>query len=165
MLNRNIYLHILAENVCACIQYQFQPPLHTTIASLSTRPQEAGSGRSQLAAAFNRWRLHAFSAALEDSATLTSSRTGDTGTFLTMFTDTGDFTAQENPRTQTLTEMWEAAGGASGDQHRIHRLILAKEKQDRPLPSELCDAYAREMVDRINHRQTNNNVPIPMPFF
>lgn len=138
---------------------------HYVLASLSTCPQEAGVGRSQLSAAFNRWRLRTFSAALEDSATLATSRTGDTGTFLTMFTDGGDSTPQENPQTQTLAEMWEAAGGASGDEHRIHNLILAKERRDRPLPSELCEAYAKDMVDRINRRQTNNNVPIPMPFY
>lgn len=42
----------------------------------------------------------------------------------------------------------------------VHALILKKAQADRPLPAELCDAYARRMVDRINRRQACNNVPI-----
>lgn len=77
--------------------------------------------------------------------------------------------------TQSLQEMWEnsdGGGGSSGvcgkdgedDQDRLYSIIMSKERGDRLLPWELCEVYEREMIERIDHRQAENNVPIiPLP--
>lgn len=68
--------------------------------------------------------------------------------------------------------MWETGGGGGGgdgggggkdgegDQDRLYSIIMNKERADRPLPWELCEMYEREMVERIDRRQAENNVPI-----
>lgn len=60
---------------------------------------------------------------------------------------------------QSLREMWETTGG----EHRLHDIVINKARADRPLPWELCETYEREMVQRIDRRQAENNVPI-LPF-
>lgn len=66
--------------------------------------------------------------------------------------------------TQSVKEIWEAAGGVSRDQN-LHEIIMMKARADRLLSWELCEAYEAEMVERVNRRQAENNVPIlPMPF-
>ncbi len=62
---------------------------------------------------------------------------------------------------QSLTEMWENA--SEGKDRQLHDIVLMKMRADRPLPYELCELYEREMVERINRRQAENNIPI-LPF-
>lgn len=66
---------------------------------------------------------------------------------------------------QSIKEIWDAADGESREQN-LHKIIMMKARADRLLPWELCQEYETEMVERINHRQVENNVPIlPMPFY
>lgn len=82
-----------------------------------------------------------------------------------------DFTTDDGthaPRlTQSIQEMWEAGVGGDegeGDQDRLYSIIMNKERADRLLPWELCEMYEREMIERIDRRQAENNVPIiPLP--
>lgn len=125
--------------------------------------------RSKLEKAFNLWRLNICDAAAAESSERSIFRsksetrrdlsTGDSD--VTPYGGEAEVT-RGIPR-QSVVQMWEAAGGASVEQD-FHEIIMAKERADRPLPSELCDAYEREMTERINRRQSTNNVPIlPMP--
>ncbi|CAB1102563.1 unnamed protein product [Ectocarpus sp. CCAP 1310/34] len=123
--------------------------------------QEAGddSGRSKLAKAFNRWRLNTCDAAVDDLS----------GSLSTL--SKGGRAASEESSTNaprhipSLMEMWESAAAAGeGEGTHLHAIIMKKVQADRPLPRELCEAYEREMVERIDRRQAENNVPIvPMP--
>lgn len=124
---------------------------------LASKRQESGSSRSKLSVAFNRWRLHTCDAATEETSSV-ELREGGTSS------SSPSGQPEEHHPTKSVVQMWEAAGGASGSQD-LHALILTKERADRPLPSELCEAYTRDMVDRINRRQAENNVAIPMPFY
>eukprot|EP00752_Nemacystus_decipiens_P007285 g6519.t1 len=118
------------------------------------------SGRSKLTAAFQRWRLNTCDAAVDGlSGSLSTPSRGGTATTAGEL----DFAAEEFthvPRhTQSLEEMWEASGGES----RLHDIVISKARGDRPLPWELCETYEREMIERIDRRQAENNVPI-LPF-
>lgn len=70
--------------------------------------------------------------------------------------------------TQSLQEMWENGGdggGGSGegngvDEDRLYSIIMNKERADRLLPRELCEVYEREMIERIDRRQAENNIPV-----
>lgn len=64
---------------------------------------------------------------------------------------------------QSMVDMLMTTSGAA-TQISLHDLVLAKEQNDRPLPSELCDVYAQEMIEMINRRQAQNNVPLILPF-
>ena len=67
-------------------------------------------------------------------------------------------------QTQSVKEIWEADSGVPREQN-LHDIIMMKTRADRPLPWELCEAYETEMVERVNRRQVENNVPIlSMPF-
>lgn len=65
----------------------------------------------------------------------------------------------------SLKEMWESSAAAGeGEGSHLHAIVMRKAHADRRLPRELCEAYEREMVERIDRRQAENNVPIvPMP--
>lgn len=69
---------------------------------------------------------------------------------------------------QSVKEIWEAAGGGGGVSRKqnVHEIIMTKARADRLLAWELCEDYEAEMVERVNHRQAANNVPILpiMPF-
>lgn len=141
---------------------QSQPPLNIVLSG--EHFQEATSGRSKLAIAFSRWRLHTCCDGLDESS-LTHSLTRRSGTDTSTVCTVNGGSTIANPQSQTVAEMWETSGGASGDQQDIYCLVIMKEQNDRLLPSELCDKYARDMADRINRRQRTKNIPIPMQFF
>ncbi|CAN0177117.1 unnamed protein product [Ectocarpus sp. 12 AP-2014] len=116
------------------------------------------SGRSKLAKAFNRWRLNTCDATVDDlSGSLSTLGRGGTAASEESFTHA--------PRhIPSLKEMWESAAANEGEGTHLHAIIMRKAQADRPLPRELCEAYEREMVERIDRRQAENNVPIvPMP--
>lgn len=141
-----------------------QPIRFFSVLPLTNRheKQDAGPGRSKLAQAFNRWRLQTCDAAVEDTASSLLSRGGGSNQAWDIVAGGGSTRPRENAR--TVKELWEAAGGADQEQD-VHALVMTKARADRPLPSELCEAFEREMVERINRRQAENNVPIlPMPF-
>lgn len=125
-------------------------------------PQGAGddSGRSKLANAFARWRLNTCDATVDElSGSLsTDSRRGN---LATAGGESG-FDADGFPRAprhvQSLAEMWENA--SEGQDRQLHDIVLMKMRADRPLPCELCEAYEREMVERIDRRQEEKNIPI-----
>lgn len=125
--------------------------------------QDAGLGRSKLEAAFVRWRLQTCDAAMDESRS-EKPRMCETSPSSVLYTPSCDVQIVQRRQTQTIAAMWDEAGGSSGRQQIFCELILRKERADRLLPSELCDAYERDMVQRINQRQTNRNVPIAMPF-
>lgn len=138
-------------------------PLLTTVHARSTsrRTQECRPGRSKLAVAFNRWRLHTCDAMVEEDSTSMLDK-GREGYALDDATPDDGARAPRYP--QSIKEMWEAAGRLS-DERDLHAIIMTKARVDRLFPWELCQAYEQDMVERINRRQTENNVPIlPMPF-
>ncbi|CBN77135.1 hypothetical protein Esi_0036_0106 [Ectocarpus siliculosus] len=117
------------------------------------------SGRSKLAKAFNRWRLNTCDAAVDDlSGSLSTLSRGGTAAS----EESSTYAPRHIP---SLKEMWESAAAAGeGEGTHVHAIIMRKAQADRPLPRELCEAYEREMVERIDRRQAENNVPIvPMP--
>ncbi|CAM9933123.1 unnamed protein product, partial [Ectocarpus sp. 8 AP-2014] len=125
------------------------------------RHQVAGddSGRSKLAKAFNRWRLNTCDAAVDDlSGSLSTLSRGGTAAS----EESSTYAPRHIP---SLKEMWESVAAAGeGEGTHLHAVIMRKAQADRPLPRELCEAYEREMVERIDRRQAENNVPIvPMP--
>lgn len=111
--------------------------------------------------AFRRWRLYTCDVAAEQLDFSTSSkRVRDHAS-----EGIGPGADAAAPRhKQSVKEIWEAAGGVSREQN-LHEIIMMKARADRPLPWELCEEYETEMVERVNRRQVENNVPIlPMPF-
>lgn len=117
------------------------------------------SGRSKLAKAFNRWRLNTCDAAVDDlSGSLSTLSRGGTAA-------SEESSTCAPRRIPSLKDMWESAAAAGeGEGSHLHVIIMRKAQADRPLPRELCEAYEREMVERIDRRQAENNVPIvPMP--
>lgn len=118
------------------------------------------TGRSKLAAAFQRWRLNTCDAAV-DGLSGSESTLSRGGTATAAGDLTADVFAHVPRHNQSLKEMWEATGG----EHRLHDIVVNKARADRPLPWELCETYEREMIERIDRRQAENNVPIlPLPF-
>ncbi|CAM9199147.1 unnamed protein product [Ectocarpus sp. 12 AP-2014] len=117
------------------------------------------SGRSKLSKAFNRWRLNTCDAAVDDlsGGLSTLSRGGTVAS-----EESSTYAPRHMP---SLKEMWESAAAAGeGEGTHLHAIIMRKAQTDRPLPRELCEAYEREMVERIDRRQAENNIPIvPMP--
>lgn len=65
-------------------------------------------------------------------------------------------------RAQSALDLREAKGTMPEDVD-MHAFILARERDESPLSSDLCGVYERGMVARINRRQRNNNVPIVVP--
>ncbi|CAM9303601.1 unnamed protein product [Ectocarpus fasciculatus] len=117
------------------------------------------SGRSKLATAFNRWRLNTCDAIMDDlSGSVSTLSRGGTGAS----EENSTYAPRHIP---SLKEMWESAAAAGeGEGSHLHAIIMRKAHADRRLPRELCEAYEREMVERIDRRQAENNVPIvPMP--
>ena len=130
-------------------------------------PQAAGedNGRSKLANAFARWRLNTCDATVDElSGSLSMQTTGDTPAAA------AEGLPHAPRHVQSLKEMWETASsggeGSRGQNRQLHDIVLKKMSADRPLPGELCEAYEREMVERIDRRQAENNIPIlPLPIY
>ncbi|CAM9831349.1 unnamed protein product [Scytosiphon promiscuus] len=86
------------------------------------------------------------------------------------FDSSGHHFSHTPRRVMSLQEMWEAAAAAAGEEggggkYDLHEIIMNQARADRPLPWELCESYEREMIERIDRRQAENNVPLlPMPF-
>lgn len=118
------------------------------------------TGRFKLATAFERWRLNTCDAAMDglSGSLSTLSRGGTAGAG--DFGFTADDVAHVPRHNQSLKEMWENSGG---EDRRLHDIVLNKARADRPLPWELCETYEREMVERIDRRQAEDNIPI-LPF-
>lgn len=126
--------------------------------------QESRPGRSKLDIAFNRWRLYTCNMAAEQLRQSTSSKGVRYHDPPKTAVPSAGAAAAARPHRQSVQEMWEAAGGASRQQH-LHEIIMMKARADRRLAWELCEDYETEMVERVNRRQVENNVPIlPMPF-
>lgn len=119
------------------------------------------SGRFQLATAFQRWRLNTCDAAMDGiSGSLSTLSRG--GTVTAGAGESTDEFAHAPRHTQSLKEMWETIGG----KYCLHDIVINKARADRPLPWELCEAYEREMIERIDRRQVENNIPIlPFPIY
>lgn len=130
--------------------------------------QEAGddSGRSKLSKAFSRWRLNTCDATVDElSGSLSAlSRDGTVGREAEQFDFSEDAFSHPPRRVLSLQEMWETAAAAAGEfgdgNCDLHAIIMNQARADRPLPWELCEAYEREMVERIDRRQAENNVPL-----
>lgn len=123
--------------------------------------QDAGDDtvHFKLATAFQRWRLNTCDAAMDGlSGSLSTLSRGGTATSGEFGLNADEF-AHVPRHNQSLKEMWEATGG----EHRLHDIVINKARADRPLPWELCETYEREMVERIDRRQAENNIPI-LPF-
>lgn len=81
------------------------------------------------------------------------------GTAAAEFGFATDYFAHVPRQNQSLMEMWET----TGSEDCLHDIVVNKARADRPLPWELCETYEREMVERIDRRQAENNVPL-LPF-
>ncbi|CAM9466443.1 unnamed protein product [Laminaria digitata] len=122
---------------------------------------------SRLDMAFRRWRLYTCDAAAEQLSVSTSSKKArdfrSSEGIAPNRTNNADVAGVPRHR-QSVKEIWEAAGGMSREQN-LHEIIMMKARSDRLLSWEVCEAFESEMVERVNQRQVENNVPmLPMPF-
>lgn len=123
--------------------------------------QESRTGSSESPAALKRWALGTSNSTTEAPSHASLWRKENKPSV--DMPDPNPSVKQRKEQQLSVATDQRAASDLWSGHTDLHRLVLAEEENDVPLPSELCAAYAREIIDRINRRQEENNVPIAIP--